>query len=154
LEEIAVVADESVAYLFRGTTAGFTGSVYPRTGLTSMTVDPVVATLFAMTAAQFGNPLVYMISVSKLGGAIKDRRGRSFIADLEAEFVVAMSPTEIAGLPDAVAGDRARSLLEQLAVQFPPNIYNLADRDAALHLTKRLRSDEIEWFVHEAGDRR
>jgi hypothetical protein len=145
------MADESVAYLFRGTTVGFSGTIFPRLGLTSTTSDPVVATLFAMTAARHGQPVVYVIPVARLTGPVQDRRGRSWLAALEAEFVVAMSPTEIASVARAVGVGAAKACLEGLGVVFPLNIFNLADLDTALRLTKRLRPDEIELFVHSVG---
>jgi hypothetical protein len=145
------VAGERVAYLFRDTAVGFMGSVYPRLGWTSMTVDPVVAVVFALTGYHLGEPVVYVAPLTKLTRALDDRRGRTEIADLEEEFVVAMSPAEVAALSYAVAADQAKSALEQLGVRFPPNMYNLADQNAALRLTKRLRSDEIELFVRAVG---
>ena len=43
--------------------------------------------------------------------------------------------------------DEARSLLEQFGVIFPAAIYNLADLNEALRLTRRLSQDEIVQFV-------
>jgi hypothetical protein len=145
------VADEPVAYLFRGTTIGFAGTIFPRLGLTSTTVDPVVATLFAATASRRGQPVVYVIPTARLTGAVQDRRGQSQLADLEAEFTVAMSPEEIASIATAVNVESAKMHLDRFGVVFPLNIFNLADLSDALRLTKRLRPDEIQLFVRAVG---
>src|SRR5438045_1957100 len=106
------MAEPAVRYLFRGTTAGFPGSVFPRHGLTSLTADPVVATLFATTLQRFGPPLVLVVPVGRLTGALQDRRGRSKLAALEAEFVVAQSPESVAGVALTVGAGSAKAFLE------------------------------------------
>ncbi len=74
----------------------FAGSVFPRVGLTSASADPVVATLFATTALQHGEAVVYAIPVDRLSGRVRDNRQGNRLAALEAEFVIEASPSEVA----------------------------------------------------------
>ncbi len=138
---------DEIDYIFRGTTLGYLGSIYPRIGLTSTTTDPVVATLFATTASRHGHAVVYIIPVAKLAGRLRDNRGSNRLAELEGEIVVDESPDEIAAKARAVEVGTAKAELERLGAVFPLNIYNLADLNDALRLTKRLSREEIRAFV-------
>jgi hypothetical protein len=121
-------------YLFRGTTAGFAGSVFPRVGLTSASADPVVATLFATTASRYGQGVVYIIPVARFFGRVHDNRQSGRLAALEAEFVIEVSPSEIAACSVPVPVAVATSILERMGVALPVNIYNLPDLSDALRL--------------------
>jgi hypothetical protein len=146
--------ENGVTYLFRGTTVGFTGSIFPRIGLTSTSVDPVVATLFATTVSKHGQSIVHIIPVARFASRISDNRSSNRLAELEGEFVIAASPEEIAACSVSVFGDVARKILEELGVVFPLNIYNLPDLSDALRLTRRLSREEILAFVRSAEERK
>ena len=139
-------------YLFRGTTVGFAGSVFPRVRLTSASADPVVATLFATTASRYGQGVVYIIPVAKFSARVHDNRQSDRLAALEAEFVIESSPSEIATCSVPLPVVVARSILERMGVTFPVNIYNLPDLSDAIRLTKRLSSEEILVFIHAAEE--
>jgi hypothetical protein len=84
-------------YLFRGTTEGFPGRAFFSVGVTSMSADPVVATLFALTASKRGKPVVHIIPVPDLTCKLVDRRRpQDQLATVEAEIAVEASPEEIA----------------------------------------------------------
>lgn len=145
--------ENDVAYLFRGTTVGFAGSVYPRVGLTSAAVDPIVATLFATTVSRHGQAVVHIIPVARFSGRVHDNRHSNQLAALEGEFVVEASPDKISACSVSVLVEAARNILEGIGVVFPLNIYNLPDLSDALRLTKRLSREEILVFVHAAEGR-
>ena len=139
-------------YLFRGTTVGFAGTVFPRVGVTSASADPVVATLFATTASRYGQGVVHIIPVAKFSGQVHDNRQSGRLPALEAEFVIEASASEIATRSIPVSVAVARSILEQMGVAFPVNMYNLPDLSDALRLTKRLSREEILEFIHAAEE--
>jgi hypothetical protein len=136
-----------IEYLFRGTTVGFSGSVFPRVGLTSTSVDPVVATLFAAVASKFGQAVVQIIPVARFSGRMRDNQPSTPLAGLEGEFVIEATPEVISDCATSISLDLAKSVLERIGVVFPLNIYNLPDLSAALRLTKRLNHEQILEFV-------
>jgi hypothetical protein len=150
--EDARIIESYPEYLFRGTTVGFEGSVYPRLGLTSASADPIVATLFATTASRYGQAVVHLIPVAEFSTRVDDNRQSNAVAACEAEFVIEASPSEIDTASRSITVAVARRILDQMGVTFPANVYNLPDLSAALHQTKRLSPEEIRVFIRAAEE--
>jgi hypothetical protein len=121
-----------------------------RLGVTPATTDPVIATIFATEAENYGRGVVYIAGASDLAGA-PIRRG-NVLASLEAEVGVGIPPLEFARRARLVisAAD-ARAILATFAIRVRPMIRGAASVDTALQELPRLDQARVTDFVQLAS---
>lgn len=138
---IRSVATQSEQFLFRGTTEGFAGSPgLQRIAITPTSTDPVVATIFAIEASNYGRGVVLVAPRAGLPTV-----PGNVLAGIEAEIGVAMSPSTFAAHASSVGVAEARSALGQLGIQLPGSI-SRANLSSVLNNTPRLTGQQTESF--------
>src|SRR5215212_7292635 len=89
-------------YLYRGTTVGWPGNdCLQRVRLTPTSVDPLVATLFAIECARFGKAVVVAVDAGQEQGMIHE--SVNCLEQIEREVVLKMTPIEFAGHAAAIS---------------------------------------------------
>jgi len=137
--------------LFRGTSEGFAGNASVQaTGVTPASTDPLVATLFATEAENFGRGVVHIALPADLAGVTIGPG--NVLSGLESEVGVHITPAEFearASVTLSVA--QARSILKELGVQMPTIIRDVSALDYELKTTPRLTSKQIQEFLLKAS---
>jgi hypothetical protein len=131
--------------LYRGTTVGWPGNpVLQRLRYTTTTVDPVVATLFALEAANYGEAVVLLCQREVVGAMLEPG---NVLADLEGEVVVSVTPAEFYQFVFASIGARqSRDFLSELGVELPAVIGGKRSLTAMLREHPRLTDEQIAAF--------
>ncbi|WNZ24537.1 hypothetical protein HJG54_17880 [Leptolyngbya sp. NK1-12] len=139
--------------LFRGTTDGFPGNdVLQRLGISPASIDPLVATIFALEGkAQGGDAIVLIATQRGLGNPAVDignvRR------TLEREVQVDMLPLEFQSKASyAISVDRARQILSEMGVVELPNSIRPEDSVDYLRNTPRMTPEQIRDFFRRATE--
>ena len=141
---------EGEKYYFRGTTEGYEGNAsLQRIGITPVSTDPLVSTLFATEAERYGKGVVYIASASDLDNvAILEG---NVLNDLENEVGIDMLPKDFsdrAGI--VITSQNARDILKDMGYSLPSNIYDKDDLSSILKNTPRLNDAEINNFVERS----
>lgn len=132
-------------FIYRGTTVGWPGNpVLQRLGYTCTTVDPLVATLFALEAANFGDAVVLACPLQDVGAMLLP--GNVF-ADLESEVVVSVSPAEFERLATIrMPVKHAHEVLRQLGFELPLVVTGKRALHMRLGEHERLQPDQVAAF--------
>jgi len=137
--------------VFRGTSEEFAGSAgLQRIGLTPVSEDPLVATVFATEAETYGRGVVYVATDADLAGTTAVEG--NVLASLEREIGLQMTPSEFAQRAKiAIPASQARAILERMGHPIPAAIRGPAAVDQVLRATARLTEQEIQTFRREAA---
>lgn len=138
------------AWYFRGTSAGFPGSrALQEIGVTSVSTDPVVATIFATESNSYGIGVVHIAAAHDLPG-VRIIPG-NVLAEIECEAGVELHPAEFARrATHTIAAEQARTILRELGIAVPSIIRGPAGVDAALKSLSRLNQEQVRQFVDAA----
>jgi hypothetical protein len=129
--------------VFRGTTDRYPGNPgLQQIGVTPTTTDPVVATLFATEASNFGEGVVYVGAVEP-GLLIEG----NVLAGVEAEVGVSMAPADFAAAAQPVSVEAARAALAEMGIDLPAQITGKAMLQQWLSSTPRLTPAQVEEFT-------
>ena len=103
-------------YWYRGTTRNWPGGTGPRLlGRTSLTTDPLVATLFAIECARKGSAIVYLVPRASVSGFVTSA---NYLAHIEKEVVVDLLPKDLCH-NHSVSVMRAYDILIELGCDLP-----------------------------------
>lgn len=131
---------------FRGTSEGFPGSPgLQRISITPVSTDPVVSTIFALNAENYGIGNLYIIRQSALKN-IQIYEGNVLKA-LECEKGIGIQPIEFIKLSEyKISAQEARLILKDMGINLPEKIYNTASLDMILRNSPRLNQAQINEF--------
>src|SRR3954454_16448665 len=133
-------------FFYRGTTANWPGNdVLQELRLTPTSEDPIVATLFALWSARYGEAIVQACECSAVSDLIHPSNWRSH---LEREVVIAVPPREFTErfAVAAVRAHEAREILAEMRYELAPGFADHNDFLLRLKDTPRLGDLEIEKF--------
>jgi hypothetical protein len=133
-------------FLYRGTTVGWPGKeVLQQLGLTPTTSDPVVATLFSLWSARYGEAILEVCQFSDVAGLIGPANWHSRV---ECEVVIAVPPAEFTTkfVIATVPAQTARRLLAEIGIELAPGFTNLDDFRLRLEGSARLDERKIAVF--------
>jgi RHS repeat-associated protein len=136
--------------VFRGTSEGFQGSpALQRIGITPVSQDPVVATVFATEAENYGTGVLYAASRAELQG-VSAVEG-NVLASLEREIGLEILPAQFAERAGvSISAQEARAILERMGHSIPATIRSPAQLDQVLRSTARLSAEDTQLFIQEA----
>jgi len=136
---------------FRGTTEGYPGSpALQQRGVTPVSTDPVVSSIFAIHGQQYGKGLLYIATARDLRG-IKIGRG-NVLSTLEVEFAPKILPLQFARKASfAYKADEAREALIRMGVKLPSVIRNPSAVQQALENSPRFNKGQIIEFLNNLG---
>jgi len=142
--------DDAANLFFRGTSEGFAGSpTLQEIGVTPVSTDPVVATIFAIEAENYGRGVVHIASRSDLAG-VEILKG-NVLAHLEREVGIGILPAEFARRASiTITASQARNILSGMGIHIQLSIRGPAAVDAVLRATPRLTSEQIQQFLNAA----
>jgi hypothetical protein len=146
------VADGSASPLFRGTTEGFPGSAgLQNIGITPVSTDPAVSTVFGTAAQQYGNGVVHIAMPGDIAG-VNIIEG-NVLSGVEAEFGINMLPTQFANQASiTITTGQARIILSDMGISIPSNItLEGANLTRYLENLPRLTPGQIQNFVQQAA---
>jgi len=133
-------------FLYRGTTVEWPGNeVLQQLGLTPTTEDPIVATLFALWSARYGEAIVQACELR----AVADRIGPSnWRSQLECEIVIAVPPTAFTEnlVFATIPAQAARQILAEMGYELSSGFVDHNEFLLRLKETPRLTEWEIETF--------
>ena len=137
-------------YYFRGTTEGYEGNAsLQKIGITPASTDPLVATVFATEAEQYGKGVVYIASSSDLKGVTISEG--NVLRDLEREVAIELLPQEFASRASiTLSVQTARNILSDMGYSLPSNIFSKGELSVILENMPRLSDVEIKRFVEKA----
>ena len=148
--EIGGDGGEREKYYFRGTTEGYEGNAsLQRLGITPASTDPLVSTLFATEAEQYGKGVVYIASTNDLKGVTISEG--NVLSDLEREVGINILPKDFSDRASIeISSQDARNILKDMGYSLPNNIYDKSHLNSMLKSTPRLNADEIIVFVEKS----
>jgi hypothetical protein len=118
-------------------------------GVTSVSTDPVVATIFATESSNYGIGVVYIAAAHDLAG-VRIIPG-NVLAEIECEVGVELRPAEFAHRAICtVMAEQARAILREMGIVVPAIIRGPAGVDAALKSSSRLNQEQVRRFVDAA----
>ena len=132
--------------LYRGTTTGWRGSQgLQAAGVTPMTTDPLVATLFALECLRHGPAIVQFCERRAVAGILVSG---NVLADLEREVVVDEPPAVFTERFEAgtIEARAAREILAELGYELPPTVADKYDLHRLLKTTPRLKDGDLQEF--------
>ena len=143
-------ATDAATVFFRGTSEGFAGSpTLQEIGVTPVSTDPVVATIFATEAENYGKGVVHITSRRDLAG-VEMLKG-NVLAHLEREVGLNILPAEFARRASAtITASQARDILARIGINVQSSIRGAAAVDAVLRATPRLATEQIQQFLNAA----
>ena len=129
-------------HVYRGTTIGWPGNpILQKLEITPTTFDPIVATLFALEAANHGQGIVLIASLRKIGERVAPA---NVFTQLECELAVTISPLNFERLVSGrVSAQRSRELLCDLGTELPLIVPNKRALHASLKEQQRLTPEQI-----------
>jgi hypothetical protein len=133
-------------FFYRGTSRNWPGSqALQLLNLTPISTDPLVATLFAVESARFGEGVVYMCRRSAVAELIAPG---NVLSELERELVVGVSPKEFAErfVTATVDAQYARTVLAEMGCELPAQIADKNVLDWHLRTSARLREQDLTIF--------
>ena len=141
---------EREKYYFRGTMEGYEGNAsLQRLGITPASTDPLVSTLFATEAKQYGKGVVYIASTNDLKGVTIS--AGNVLSDLEREVGINILPKDLSDRASIeISSQDARDILKDMGYSLPNNIYDKSHLNSMLKSTPRLNADEIIVFVEKS----
>jgi len=135
-------------YLFRGTTKGYAGGgTAVRNGVTYLSEDPLISTIFAESARTKGSPVLHIAK----NADINDLKvvSSNVFEDVEREVILQISPTNFVERAVTLTLDEARIIFKEMDIAVPTGI-NKDNLQRTLNETKHLTNDQIEEFVERA----
>jgi RHS repeat-associated protein len=135
---------------FRGTSEGYTGNPgLQRIGISPASTDPLVATIYATEAENFGKGVVHIATSADLKGVTIGEG--NVLRKLELEVGVEVPPVEFASRSSiTITATQARTILQRMGISVPSLIDGPADVRSVLYNTPRLTSQQIVQFVKMA----
>ena len=139
--------DDAANLFFRCTSEGFAGSpTLQEIGVTPVSTDPVVATIFATEAENYGRGVFHIASRNDLA-AVEILQG-NVLADLEREVGINRLPAEFARRASlTITVSQARGILASMGIRIQSSIRGPTGVDAALRATPRLTPEQIQAFL-------
>jgi hypothetical protein len=131
-------------YVFRGTSLGYEGNTSTiAAGVTPVTTDPSVATLFATESSRFGPGVVQIANRSDLA-----LQQGNWFAELERELAAPGTPSDLAANAQAtISAGQARSVLQGMGVDMPTVLGSRAQLGDALLANQGLSLSQSSQFV-------
>ena len=135
-------------YYFRGTTAGYAGNATnQKAGVTCVSTDPRVATVFAIESSRFGSGVVHVVRAESIPESRKMEAGNWF-ALKESEVVLEMQIREFTELAEhTVSLEIARDVLSRLGCHFSLGVRDKASIDRELDALPPLPEGFANRFV-------
>lgn len=142
-------AAAEVKYLFRGTSEGFEGlSSLQRLGITPTSSDPVVATIFATNAENYGKGVLQVALPKNLRGV---EFTSNVLSDMEKEIAVGIKPAEFTSKATlTITSGEARGILGEMGIKLPSKV-KLDELSNVLRETPRLNDAQIDEFYKRAS---
>lgn len=142
-------AAAEVKYLFRGTSEGFEGlSSLQRLGLTPTSSDPVVATVFATNAENYGKGVLQVALPKNLQGV---EFTSNVLSEMEREIAVGIKPAEFTSkVTLTITSTEARGILGDMGIKLPSKV-KLDELSNVLRETPRLNAAQIDEFYKRAS---
>ncbi len=138
---------------FRGTSEGYAGNRTSQIlGLTSVSTDPLVATIFA-TQSQTRHGVTGVVHVAMQNDLIGLRfvEGHPAYSELELEFRLEVHPEEFSKRASiTLTAQQAREILKDMTIELPTKIYSHGAITETLRHTPRLRLAQIQTFWQKA----
>jgi nucleoid-associated protein YgaU len=137
-------------YLFRGTSTGWAGSPGAQATAVSATVDPYVATIFALEARGQGGQAVLMFGQRSRIGTFGPG---NWMAAQEREVGVLMNADEFANsAPFIIPADNARDLLRNMGMPaLPYSVPSPSARSMLLDSAPRMTPEQIAEFIRRTN---
>lgn len=144
------IAAESGTTLFRGTSAGYEGSLgLQRIGITPASTDPAIATLFATESANFGEGVVHIASPGALRGVTVGQG--NVLAASEREVGVELLPSQFEARSQTITAAQSREVLEGMGIKLPAQIADKAALDAAVRASTPMTPAQIQAYLKAVG---
>lgn len=138
---------------FRGTSKGYAGNRTSQLlGLTSVSTDPVVATIFAIQSqTRHGvTGLVHVAIPNDLAG-LRFVEGHPAYRELELELRIELLPAEFSKRASiTLTAQKARAILKGMGIELPATIYSHGAITETLRDTPRLTLSQIQTFRQKA----
>ncbi|SHJ73597.1 von Willebrand factor type A domain-containing protein [Clostridium cavendishii DSM 21758] len=147
LKNIEDAIPTSEILYFRGTTVGYKGSSgLQRVRITPVSTDPVVSTVFATEANNYGNGVLYIATKTDLEGIVIEEG--NVISVLEKEVGINLLPEEFAKKASInLTPEQSRSILRSMGIDLPSIISDKTQLSYVLHNTPRLSNEQlIEYY--------
>ncbi|QJB36316.1 hypothetical protein HF329_31980 [Chitinophaga oryzae] len=149
--EVLEAAKESpaVRYLFRGTSEGFEGlPSLKRLGITPTSSDPVVSTVFATNAENYGKGILQIAMPESFQGV---EYSANVLSDIEREIAVGVTPAEFTSKTTlTITSGQAREILSDMGIKVPSKV-KLEDLSNVIRETPRMNTDQINEFYKRAS---
>jgi hypothetical protein len=147
-----VISEEDGPF-FRGTSKGYPGNRTSQIlGLTSISTDPVVATIFA-TQSQTRHGVTGLVHVA-MPNDLADLRfveGHPAYRELELELRIELQPAEFSKRASiTLTAQEARAILSDMEIELPSKIYSHNAITETLRNTSRLEFSQIQTFLQKA----
>jgi hypothetical protein len=115
-------------------------------GVTSVSTDPVVATISATESSGYARGVVHLAAARDLAGA--GIIPGNVLAEIECEVGVELRPVEFASrVSHTITAEQARTILREMGMVIPSIILGPAGVDAALRSAPRLNQEQVRQFV-------
>lgn len=139
---------EEVKYLFRGTSDGFEGSAAAqKLSYTPTSVDPAVATLFAIESKNYGKGVLKIGLPENLQGV--DYTG-NVLQSLEKEIALGISPAQFAAKSSiTITAEQSSSILKNMGINMPSRV-TLDELSNFIKNTPKLTKAQIDEFYKQA----
>jgi RHS repeat-associated protein len=141
-------AKETVKYLFRGTSEGYSGSNAVRSiGVTPTSSDPGVGTIFSVNSKNYGNGILQIALPEELKGL---EATANVLKASEKEIAIGIIPTEFSKKVSlTITSDQARGILKNMGINIPARIAE-SEISNIISNTPKLTEKQIETFFKEA----
>lgn len=147
-----VISDEDGPF-FRGSSKGYAGNRTSQIlGLTSVSTDPLVATIFA-TQSQTRHGVIGVVHIATPNDltGLRFVEGHPAYRELELEFRLELQPVEFSKRASiTLTAQEARAILKDMGIELPTKIYSHGAITETLRDTPRLRLAQIRTFLQKA----
>ena len=153
IEELQVTKAFKPNYLLRGTSEGFAGSAALRElGITPTSMNPAVATVFAIESRNFGNGVLHIAKTETLQSqGIKIIEG-NVLEQIEKEIPLTIQPIDFPSKSFiTITAERARQILKEMGIDLPSYITKDGGQmDQILKELPEMTKEQIEIFITKA----
>lgn len=142
--------------LFRGTSLGWEGNpVLQKLDLSPASLDPVVATVFALESRVYGGrPVLHYGPRSAFGQDLTLGNIDPVRRSLEREVYVGVNPKTFGVVsPHTASADAAREVLATMGYNLPSRIQNTGDATALLHSLPRMNPQQVQTFMERMAEK-
>ena len=149
-DEISLTTQVS-SHVFRGTSIGYQGSRQMiEAGVTSVAIDPLAATVFAIESSNFGVGVLHIVPVNTLeSSGVKIMEG-NWLKEVEREVTLSILPTETASAAEiSISHTRARQILRDMGFNLPSQITK-NEITETLRQLPRMTEAQIQEFIRRS----